>query len=76
MVSERRFLKRAVLKKWTPHQGSPRNLGLAVAQLVKSAVICHWLQSRKGNATVTSDGSQRHARPVRRAPPLPPQIKS
>jgi hypothetical protein len=65
----------AVLKKWTPRQGSPRNLGLAVAQLVKSAVICHWLQSRKGNATVTSDASQRHARPARRAP-LPPQIKS
>ena len=33
MVSERRLLKRAVLKKWTPRQGSPRNLGLAVAQL-------------------------------------------
>ena len=33
MVSERRFLKRAVLKKWTSRQGSPRNLGLAVAQL-------------------------------------------
>ena len=28
----------AVLKMWTPRQGSPRNLGLAVAQLVKSAV--------------------------------------
>ena len=35
-------------------QGSPRNLGLAVAQLVKSAVNLYWLQSRKGNATVTS----------------------
>jgi len=68
-------LKWAVLKKWTPRQGSPRNLGLAVAQLVKSAVNCHWLQSRKGNATVTSDASQRPARPARRAP-LPPQIKS
>jgi hypothetical protein len=68
-------LKWAVLKKWTPCQGSPRNLGLAVAQLVKSAAICHWLQSRKGNATVTSDASQRHAQPARRAP-LPPQIKS
>jgi hypothetical protein len=33
MVSERRLLKWAVLKKWTPRQGSPRNLGLAVAQL-------------------------------------------
>ena len=38
MVSERRLLEWAVLKKWTPRQGSPRNLGLAVAQLVKSAV--------------------------------------
>ena len=34
MVSERRFLKRAVLKKWTPCQGNPRNLGLAVVQLL------------------------------------------
>ena len=33
MVSERRLLKWAVLKEWTPRQGSPRNLGLAVAQL-------------------------------------------
>jgi len=33
MVSERRLLKWAVLKMWTPRQGSPRNLGLAVAQL-------------------------------------------
>jgi hypothetical protein len=57
-----------VLKKWTPRQGSPRNLGLAVAQLVKSAVICHWLQSRNGNATVTSDASQL---PARRAPLTP-----
>ena len=64
-----------MLKKWTPCQGSPRNFGIAVAQLVKSAVICHWLQSCKGNATVTSDASQRHVRPARRAP-LPPQIKS
>ena len=64
-----------MLKKWTPRQGSPRNLGLAVAQLVKSAVNLYWLQSRKGNATVTSDASHRHARPARRAP-LPPEIKS
>ena len=33
MVSVRRLLKWAVLKKWTPRQGSPRNLGLAIAQL-------------------------------------------
>ena len=33
MVSERRLLKWAVLKMWTPRQGSPRDLGLAVAQL-------------------------------------------
>ena len=33
MVSERRLLELAVLKMWTPRQGSPRNLGLAVAQL-------------------------------------------
>ena len=32
-MSERRLLKWAVLKKWTPRQRSPRNLGLAVAQL-------------------------------------------
>jgi hypothetical protein len=30
MVSERRLLELAVLKEWT-RQGSPRNLGLAVA---------------------------------------------
>ena len=37
-VSERRLLKWAVLKMWTPRQGSPRNLGLAVAdyQCLKS----------------------------------------
>ena len=33
MVSERRLLELAVLKKWTPRQVGPRNLGLAVAQL-------------------------------------------
>ena len=38
MVSERRLLKWAVLKMWTPRQGSPRNLGLAVADFMRSTV--------------------------------------
>jgi hypothetical protein len=45
MASERRLLKWAVLKMWTPRQGSPRNLGLAVAQTISADwnPNCVWL---------------------------------
>jgi hypothetical protein len=46
MASERRLLKWAVLKMWTPRQGSPRNLGLAVAQQLSVPIRipnCVWL---------------------------------
>ena len=38
-------MKWAVLKKWTPRQGSPRNLGLAVAQTISADwnPNCVWL---------------------------------
>ena len=45
MASERRFLKWAVLKMWTPRQGSPRDPGLAAAQTISADwnPNCAWL---------------------------------
>ena len=44
-VSGRRLLKWAVLRMWTPRQGSPRNLGLAVADCFMNKLIVTAIRS-------------------------------
>ena len=53
--SERRLLKWAVLKKLTLRQGSPRNLGLAVAQLSVPIGILFFLDFGIGSKSCASD---------------------